>query len=267
MKSIQKITSPSNPKIREAGSFRIRKNPLDPRFFIEGPHLVDQALAGNSAAFSSVFFSTSFLARDDGKRLLGCFDVRTCFEVPDDLMRKIADTEHPQGIAAIVALPALSLDTLSLPPSPLLVVLDAIQDPGNLGTIIRTADAAGASAVFLLPGTCDHLSAKAVRATAGSVFHVPALRTAEDELLAWLRQRAILIAATAAGAGQDMYGADLRQPVAFVFGNEARGVRPSFLTAAGMILSIPILGKAESLNVAASSAIMLYEAVRQRRQG
>lgn len=262
-----KVTSPSNPKIREAGSLRSRTDPNDPRFLIEGPHLVGQALGSHGVLFSSVFFTASFLARDDGRQLLGRLGSHACLEVTDALMRKIAGTETPQGIAAIVSLPATTLDTLDLGGSPLLVVLDAVQDPGNLGTMIRTADAAGASAVFLLPGTCDHLSPKAVRATAGSVFNIPVVKTSEGQLVRWLRQHAVALAATAADAVTDIYGTDLRQPLALVFGNEAQGIRPSLRKAASLLLRIPILGNAESLNVAASLAITLYEAVRQRQQG
>ena len=150
--------------------------------------------------------------------------------------------------------------------SPLLVVSDGIQDPGNLGTIIRTADAAGADGVVILPGTCDVYMQKTIRATAGSLFNIPVTHAAVDELLDWLRAHKINLAVTASGAEKSFFEADLNKPVAFVFGNEAQGVQEDLKRAADMVLSVPIYGKAESLNVAASAAVCLYEAVRQRRK-
>jgi len=154
---------------------------------------------------------------------------------------------------------------LALQQTALIVVIDEIQDPGNLGTIIRTADAAGTDAVFLLPGTCDAFMPKVIRATAGSIFHVPLVSAESDVLMAWLREKKILLAITAADAEEDIYSADLSVPLAIVFGNEARGVSSRMKKAADRSLRIPIFGKAESLNVATSAAICLYEVVRQRQ--
>ncbi|MDO9288788.1 MAG: RNA methyltransferase, partial [Thermodesulfovibrionales bacterium] len=147
---------------------------------------------------------------------------------------------------------------------PLIVIVEGVQEPGNLGTIIRTADAAGADAVIILEGTCDAFSQKTIRATAGSIFNIPIVYAETDKLLEWLKAKKISLAATSLDAKKSIFNTDLKKPLAFVFGNEAHGVSAEIKKNADVILKIPIFGKAESLNVSASAAICLYEAVRQR---
>jgi TrmH family RNA methyltransferase len=146
----------------------------------------------------------------------------------------------------------------------LLVVIDGIRDPGNLGTIIRTSDAAGVDAVIVLPGTCDAFMPKAVRSTAGSIFNIPLVYPETDELMGWLRERSIRTLVADVNATLSLYEADLSRSLAFVFGNEAMGVHEKLRCEADARVKIPLSGKAESLNVAISAAICLYEAVRQR---
>jgi TrmH family RNA methyltransferase len=263
-----KITSSSNPRIKEAMDIKRRKNRAGhASFIIEGPHLIEMALAAGTS-ISEVFFTEGFVRKEEGQRTLRQLSKYTprIYEVAEHLLQKLAETEAPQGIIAVATHSPLSLDGLRLRDNPLLVVSDAIQDPGNLGAIIRTADAAGADGVVILPGTCDVYLQKTIRATAGSLFNIPVARASVRELLDWLRGHKINLAVTASGSGKSFFGADLDKPVAFVFGNEAGGVQEALKKSADMILSIPIYGKAESLNVAASAAICLYEAVRQRRK-
>ncbi|MEJ2695301.1 MAG: RNA methyltransferase [Candidatus Sulfobium sp.] len=147
---------------------------------------------------------------------------------------------------------------------PMVVVLDGIKDPGNLGTIIRTSDAAGAHAVVLLPGTCDPFMPKPLRASAGSVFNIPVVETEIAPLMKWMKERSIKMTVTSPDATDILYDADLTYPGAFAFGNEAHGVSRELKEEADLTVKIPIYGGAESLNVASSAAICLYEAVRQR---
>ena len=148
---------------------------------------------------------------------------------------------------------------------PLYIVLDRVQDPGNVGTILRTADAAGASGVILLRGSADVYSGKVVRATMGALFHVPfAEGIAVMELMDFVRSERVTLCAAACDDGACMhYAADLRQPLVIVFGNEANGVSEELLAASEHIY-IPMCGSAESLNVSAAVAAVLYEAMRQR---
>ncbi len=261
-----KITSNSNPKIKEVLDIRRRKNTAKHiSFIIEGPHLIEMAL-GAGAPVNEVFFTDAFSRKKEGQKILGLLIRRThkIFEVADHVFHKLTETETPQGIIAVITHIPLSLKDMSLNENPLLIVSDGIQDPGNLGTIIRTSDAAGVSAVVILPGTCDVYMSKTIRATAGSIFNVPIVHAAVDEFIEWIDFHKIKLAVTAVNAEKHLFETELDSPVAFVFGNEASGVREALKNKADMVLSIPIPGKAESLNVAISAAVCIYEAVRQR---
>ncbi|MCK4910808.1 MAG: RNA methyltransferase, partial [Thermodesulfovibrionales bacterium] len=143
------------------------------------------------------------------------------------------------------------------------VVFDGVSDPGNLGTMIRTADASGASGVIVLEGTCDVFGPKALRASAGSVFNIPIMHSKRENVLEELKAMGIRIAATVPEGGEDLYNVKLVPPLAIVFGNESKGVGKEFMAQADLVVSVPVRGGAESLNVAAAAAVLLYEALRQ----
>ncbi|MBI5634455.1 MAG: RNA methyltransferase [Nitrospirae bacterium] len=259
-----KITSSANKHIKDV--IQIREKHAKFRhaaFLVEGPHLVEMALA-SGVQIKEVFVTEAFINAKEHRALIGKITA-AIFEVSEQVLEKITDTETPQGIVALAGYKPGKLDALSLKDHPLLVVLDAIQDPGNLGTIIRTADAAGADAVILLPGTCDAFMPKVIRATAGSLFNLPLVYAEPAPLVDWLHNKKIQLAVTAADTGKTIFESDLRGPVAIAFGNEAHGLSDHLRKAADLILTIPILGKAESLNVATSAAVCLYETVRQRK--
>ena len=259
----KKITSLSNLHIKEALKIRERKIGRHRDLLIEGPHLIEMALA-SPAEIRKVFFTDSFRSKHAELFTQLSRTGAELFETTDHVLSRLSDTEMPQGIAAIASLKFHDPGALPCSVNPLMVICDGIQDPGNLGTIIRTADAAGADAVIFLPGTCDPLLPKVVRATAGSVFTIPLVFTESGVLMQWLGEKAIALFVTDVNASRSIYEADLRKPLAFAFGNEAKGVNRSLRGEAKMLVKIPILGKAESLNVATSAALCLYEAVRQR---
>ena len=207
--------------------------------------------------------------------------------VPESVYQKAGDTQTPQGLLLVLAQKQRSLDDLarltktSVSPTgtatagasaaaqpPCYVVLDRIQDPGNLGTILRTADAAGMAGLILLKGTTDIYSPKVVRAAMGSLFHLPVVSgVTEEAFLSFARESGLRLYATALDAKARPYdAADFAGPTAIVFGNEGQGVSETLL-ASSETLYIPMYGGAESLNVAVSTAIVLYEAVRQRHTG
>lgn len=263
----KRITSPANPKIREAISLLTsrRSGSSGELFLIEGPHLIESAISAG-ASIRTVFFSEAALAQTtimDIALSLGRKHI-TCFETTGALIRKISGTETPQGIVAVASFSKPPLKDITHGPLPLLVLLDGIQDPGNLGSIIRTADAAGADGVVLLPGTCDAYAPKTIRATAGSIFNIPVITAETESVLSSLKQQRISVVATAADAGQSLFDARLDGPIAFAFGNEAHGVSRPLRSRADSLLRIPIQGSAESLNVASAAAVCLYEAIRQR---
>ncbi len=261
-----KITSLANPKIKELLDIKRGKSRVKhTSFIIEGHHLIEMALGADTPVIEG-FFTEDFSRKKEGQKILEQLSrhMSRIYEVTDQILRKISETETPQGIIAVAASRPLRLDELPMKENPLIVVSDGIQDPGNLGTIIRTADAAGADAVIILTGTCDVYMQKTVRATAGSLFNIPIAHAAVEEFLEWLRSHNIKLAVTASDAKNSFFEVDLDKPIAFVFGNEAHGVQEDLKRAADMVLRIPIYGKAESLNVAVSASVCLYEALRQR---
>jgi len=259
----KKITSLSNPLVREAMRIKEGRGSERHAILIEGHRLLEMARASD-AGIRKIFFTEAYRSGHEG--FLGQLPEKAAelIETTEHILSKIADTETPQGIVAEASYKRHKLHELSLQRSPLIVVCDGIQDPGNLGTIIRTADAAGADAVVFLPGTCDPFMPKAVRASAGSIFNIPVLFSEPAALMEWLRKKSISLMVSDVHASPSIYDTDMRKPLAFVFGNEAFGVSEYLKGRSDMRVSIPIPGKAESLNVATSAAICLYEAVRQR---
>lgn len=268
MMNYKKITSLSNQKIKELLDVRKRKGRhKHSAFIIEGPHLIETAL-NSGTQINDVLFSASFLLKEKGQQLLRRLSKHTknIFEVSDHIIARLADTETTQGIIAVSAGRSLSLEDLRPGAEALVIVIDGVQDPGNLGTIIRTSDAAAADAIIVLPGTCDAFSQKAVRSTAGSIFNIPVIESDLPALLKWLRLNKIKVAVTSLDTDKTIFEERLEGPLALVFGNEAHGVCKEIVSVADLLLKVPIYGQAESLNVASAAAVCLYEALRQRRK-
>ena len=185
--------------------------------------------------------------------------------VEDGRFDTLCDTRTPQGILAVVRMPAFSLDEILSKENPLLVLLEEVQDPGNVGTILRTAEAAGADAVFLTAGCADLYAPKCVRGTMGSLYRMP--HFAADKTAAWqaaFSERGIGIYA-AHLAGSVRYDTpDYRKGTVFLIGNEGRGLSDAAAQAADTRIRIPMAGSLNSLNAAMSCGILLYEAARQR---
>lgn len=181
------------------------------------------------------------------------------------VMERVADTVTPQPVLAVVGYRPAALDAVA--GASLVLVLDEVRDPGNAGTLIRAADAAGADAVVCTSGTVDPTNPKAVRASAGSIFHLPVVESVPSEdLVHRLEGRGLDTVVTVARGGGDYAAFDWSRPVAVAVGNEAHGVTGVVAARAAHRVSIPMPGTAESLNVAMAAGIVLFEAVRQRRQ-
>ena len=185
--------------------------------------------------------------------------------VSDALFRRVAETENPQGIAALVELKRPTLESILREPQVLLVVACGLQDPGNLGTIHRSAQAFGASALVTLEATVSPYNPKAMRASAGAVFHVPSFAGAEPgALFTKLRAARVRMIAADPHAPQRISEADLRGPLAILIGQEAAGLSPEIASQADVRLSVPLRAGMDSLNAATAASIFLYEAARQR---
>lgn len=265
------ISSPANAVIKEAVRIRdgqSRRTEIE--FFIEGPHLLEAAFPAKAISIRQLFYTGSFAGSSDGtvllKRMADFLPPGAVFAVSDGVMAKLSDTKTPQGIAAIVSTPPLVMDDINLASVPLLIACDRIQDPGNMGTIIRLADAVGTDAVIVFPGCCNPFMPKAVRSSAGSIFHMPVVAAEVRDAAEYCRQREIALVAADVHAEQDCFAADFRRPLAIVFGNEAHGISRGMKEYISETVRIPIIGQAESLNVAMSAAVLMYEAVRQRTE-
>ena len=254
----EELTSPANPLLKEvrravARGGRTREGCCVAETF----HLLDEALR-SGCAIGAVVAAESARRAVEG-RLPG--DVRLVV-VRDSLFRSLSDTEASQGVMALVRPPEWEFRQLLAAP-PLVVVLDGVQDPGNAGTIIRAAEAFGATGLVFVKGAVSPYNPKAVRASAGSVFRVPLITGIEPApAREELRHRGLHLYAAAPAAETSLEDAALTRPCAFVIGSEGRGVGPEWLDGATG-LRIPTSG-VESLNAAMAATILLYEARRQR---
>ncbi len=190
--------------------------------------------------------------------------------VPPEVLAQLADTVTPQGVVAVCGFLDVALDVLPAG-ARRVAVLAAVRDPGNAGTVIRTADASGADAVLLSEESVDLYNAKCVRATAGSLWHVPLVASAPVQAtVAALRQRGLRILAADGGASRDLDevidSGLLSEPTAWLFGNEAWGLPEEVRSLADQVVRVPIYGRAESLNLATAAAVCLYASARAQRR-
>jgi len=229
---------------------------------IEGPNLIEEALR------SGLRIDCVFVAQD-AQHLLDALPFPAETEVlllPAELLHSALATETPQPIAALIRLPAFSWEHIlgDLRQAPLLLLLAGLQDPGNLGTILRSAEAFGATGILSLPGTVSAWNPKAVRASAGSLFRLPLLSVAPEECFIRLREAGVKILTTAMHGAQPAHRVNLAAPVALLIGNEGNGVPPELAAQADGAITIQCPGPVESLNAAVATGVLLYEAARQR---
>ena len=273
MKNIQSITSAANPLIRltHAIVHTQRRAAKEGLFTVEGLRLAEMA-AASDWTIRHVLVTERAMTGARAKCLVDALCAR---DVPvalvaEALFSTISETDSPQGILLVmerkqrVSLAEMHAGAYGDEP-PLYIVLDRVQDPGNIGTILRTADAVGATGVILLHGSADIYSGKVVRATMGALFHVPfAVHVAAEELTHFAQEKGMDLLATACDAeARTHFEANLRRPAVIVFGNEANGVSEEILRVSEHIY-IPMRGHAESLNVSAAATAVMYEALRQR---
>jgi TrmH family RNA methyltransferase len=228
----------------------------------EGIRLVEEAVAVGSTIESAVY-SPALEKTSRGQALLHSLQhaKMNLEQVTDAELDKLADTQSPQGIIAVVRPPRWSLADIRMTQGPVLV-LDGVQDPGNTGTILRTALGLGASGVISLPGTVEVTNPKVVRGSMGAVFRLPWVELDVNGFLAWTRENKVSLL-TAEVSGEPVAGLKFKPPVAVVVGNEGAGLSPA-IKAAGRPVSIPIVPGTESLNVAVAAGILLYEVTRGR---
>lgn len=261
------VTSRDNRYVKLAASLQERKFREEVgQFVVEGTRSVESALA-SGWGLEFAILTEEALSRPSNSTIVNELAQRSCEVIPvtEAVYKKAADTETPQGILVVVKRKIWRLhDLVSHGKMPLMVILDQVRDPGNLGTIIRSADAVGASGVILTDGCADVWAPKTVRSTAGSLFHLPLVQASIADIVDFCMKAHIALFATAVNVTTQYTQIDWNQPAAMVFGNEGHGVRPEFIDAAAKQITIPIHGRAESLNVAVSASVLLFEAIRQR---
>ncbi|HVT93746.1 MAG TPA: RNA methyltransferase [Bryobacteraceae bacterium] len=250
------VTSARNPLIQDVRQ-AVRKGTLTESgcCVAEGPHLLAEARRGNCTIEAVLAAEGIAVDPPPGVRVI---------TLPETLFRGISATENSQGIVSLVKTRAWRFDDI-FPETPLALILDGVQDPGNAGVMLRTAEAFGASGAIFLKGSVNPFNPKAVRASAGSLFRLPFLTAEEAAVLAEIRTRNLPVYAALPRASRSVSECDFRGPAVFVIGSEGRGVRPSIALASNAV-RIPTMG-VESLNAATAAAILLYEARRQRTDG
>jgi TrmH family RNA methyltransferase len=262
---IRQIGSPTNSLVKVYRRALAKGTTRDGWLAVEGPFLVEEALdAAPAVRTHSVLVAESSWAKF--ARLMERLPAEAeAVQVPDRLFAQVAQTQNPQGIAGLVELPPYNLDTILRGQNLLVLVACGLQDPGNLGTLMRSAAAFGASALFTLHESVSPFSPKAVRSSAGAIFRLPVLAgLAANELLHRLRAAQVRIIAADRHSPSPLHQADLKGSLAILVGREASGLSPEIAREASLLLSIPIRPGMDSVNVATAASVFLYEAARQR---
>lgn len=258
-----KIDSPDNNRIKAVRKLQTKKGRDDAgKIVIEGINLVSEAV-DRGVAIDYIMASEEYRDADFLQKLINDESCLVCI-VPAKIMNKIADAENGIGIIAVIDKSVFEADDEELSKDSNVLVLDRVQDPGNIGTMIRTAVAAGYSMIYAIKGTCDVFSPKVLRSTAGMIFDIPFVYVDNaNELRKILSNNGKRIVVTTVEGGRPYYSEDLSQGIALVIGNEGNGVSDEILDIADVRVTIPMNGNIESLNAAVSAAILMYEAVRK----
>jgi TrmH family RNA methyltransferase len=260
------IASPANPRVRAAAALRNRRErERTGLILIDGARELLRALDGE-VAIDTIFVCHErcrSAACAELLRGLGTGDPRLV-PVTEPALSKIAFGDRTDGVVGVARRPDLDLGGLRLPDDPLVVVVEGVEKPGNLGAILRTADGAGVDGLVAADPRTDLFNPNAIRASLGTIFAVPLAAAPTVDVLAWLRERQIRIL-VARVDGPELYSAaDLSGPLAIVLGSEAEGLGDAWSGPDVEAVRLPMLGAADSLNVSAAAAVLLYEARRQR---
>ncbi|GAA4372611.1 RNA methyltransferase [Hymenobacter koreensis] len=263
------ISSPQNPRIKNL--LRLQQKASERReqglTIVEG--LRELTIArGAGVVVPAVFVCPELLPETQQRELRHVLEASTeWFDVSKAVFEKVAYREGSDGVLALVRPPQRRLADLQLPTNPLLLVLEAVEKPGNLGAVLRTADAAQADAVIVCDPRTDLYNPNAIRASIGCVFTVPVIATSRPELLAWCKQHGIRTYAAALTPAAKAYtDYDFRGPTALLMGTEADGLTPELIAACDETIIIPMRGYIDSLNVSTATAVLAFEAVRQREE-
>jgi len=262
------ITSMTNPRVKNVVKLRQRSHRDDlGKMLIEGFREISRALDNNHPLEEILYCDDLFQGQNNLKLLERCIDIGAqLIKCSAPVFKKMSYRDRPDGLLAIAPQVSCALSDLKLGPSPFIVIAEAIEKPGNLGTILRSSDAAGVDAVIVCDRCTDINNPNVVRASVGTIFSVPVVETTSSDVIEWLKVHRIKSVATTPHTDNLYSNVDLTQGVAVVVGTEQYGLSDTWLNASEIKVRIPMLGQADSLNVASATTILLYEVVRQRNQ-
>jgi TrmH family RNA methyltransferase len=260
------ITSRSNSLIKKARSLSTSKGRREEgNWLLEGIRTIEEAIR-HKAVFSVMFHTQAAL--ENGRVKAAVSRVRaegiSIYEITEEVLKSISDTQNPSGIVAVIKSPDIPTD-LTLPKDGWILVLDNIADPGNMGTIFRTALAVEVDGVILLPGCVDPGNPKVIRSSVGAVLGLPLFRLSINEFIVWLESSRTELITLDVNGTEDLYQVDWTGPKALLIGNEAWGPSAQFDNVPSHKVCIPMSNRVESLNVAIATGVALYEAYRQRQ--
>lgn len=265
MKTMIEITSIKNPLIKEIKSLYRRKERRKLGLFIvEGIKIIEEIIDMNYS-FKNILYTDSLLRNKDGNSLFDKIrDVGSLIKLPENVFKEISDTENPQGVLGLVYIKTYNIEELNVDGNRFLLYLDGVQDPGNMGTIIRTADAFNIDGIILRDGCVDPYNPKVVRATMGSIFRVPIYFESNgiDEIKR-LKALGMKIYSTSLENSLDINKVDLNRSSIVTIGNESKGVSREIYDLSDSLIKIPMPGSSESLNVGVAASIIMYEAMKQ----
>jgi TrmH family RNA methyltransferase len=259
------LTSLSNPHIKFVRKLKDRKTREESGLFlVEGLRIVGEALSLN-ATIEQIIYSPDLLISDFGKRLITeQTDGIEKLEVSVEIFRSISSKDGPQGIAAICQ---QEKKILGMPGTPsLYVALEAVQDPGNLGTILRTSDAVGVAGVIILENSVDLYDPAVCRGSMGAIFSVPIFHSAYSDLSTWINQYKLPVIGTSDSGNVDYQEFQYPESMVLMMGSEQKGLSKPYLQLCTQVVKIPMVGRADSLNLAVATAVGLYEIFSQHRK-
>jgi TrmH family RNA methyltransferase len=262
-----KLTSLQNARVKDVLKLRKRSHRDECGvLLVEGYRELDRAVSNQWNPAQVFFCRDLFLGDNEDALLARCRAAGAeLFDCTEAVFRKMAYRDRPDGLLGLAPQIHRGLNDLELPNNPLLLIAESIEKPGNLGTILRSADASGVDAVIVCDRCTDINNPNVVRASIGTLFSVPVVEASSEDTRAWLSEHGIQSLAATPYADQDYTAVDMTVGTALVVGSEQYGLKDEWLKQATHQVVIPMLGQCDSLNVASAATILLYEAVRQRR--
>ncbi len=260
------IESLQNPRVKVAVKLRkakIRKEAG--QTLVEGYREIHRAITSNWT-FDELYYCPELYLDPEADRLVSALQksATPTFQCSEPAFRKMSYRDTPDGLLALSPLVGKSLDELDLPDNPLVLIAEGLEKPGNLGTLLRTADATGVDAVVVCGHKTDINNPNVIRASIGTLFFIPIAEASSEKTIQWLAKKNIQILTALPEAPVNYTEADMRKGIALVVGSEDEGLTPIWSKEISRPLSIPMLGRNDSLNVSTAAAVLLYEALRQR---